>query len=667
MAGTTTRANEKDGLPAGAPARTRPAGKSGLKYRADIDGLRGVAVLSVFAYHLGLTRFAGGFVGVDVFFVISGYLISSILITEIEASRFTIAGFYERRIRRIFPALFAVMALTSIASVIFFLPDELVDYAKSLVAVTGFASNLFYAWHSGLYYFSPTPKPLVHTWSLAVEEQFYLSFPLFLMAVRRWFPRHLRAAVALLFVASFVTCCVVVLRNREAAYMLPYTRAWELLMGTLLSLKMLPALRSPLVRNAATLCGIGMILGPVLFYSHATLFPGAWALVPCGGAVLIIWAGEAGGSLVGAALSLRPLVFVGLISYSLYLWHVCILRFQRIDLLAGLGGVDIAGRWPGLSLHRLNLLVVIVPSFALAILSWKFVEQPFRSGSLRMKGRRLFAAAGGATAVSMGVAFWLIAAHGLPGRFPRQAQAVMSAIDPQQEARAMRTGTCFLLSTDVFEKFDRNTCLHADPDRKNYLLLGDGHAAMLYPALAKELRGARVMQASLANCVPAMRPLGSNDCRKMMAYIFEQYLPAHPVQAVLLAGGWQRENLSSLAGVIAWARQHQVAVIVFGPLPQYDAPLPRLLAYSIAWKRPALPDRHEYVYSKLLDAEMQTLAATSWHVPYISLYDAICRGDDCLEYADPEHTLPLMSGDNELSTPGADLVVQRLIDTGRLD
>src|ERR1700749_2041364 len=157
---------------------------------------------------------------------------------------------------------------------------------------------------------------------------------------------------------------------------------------------------------------------------------------------------------------------------------------------------------------------------------------------------------------------------------------------------------------------------------------------MLHPALAKELSSAHVMQASTANCLPTIAPSGTKDCRKMMAYIFERYLPAHPVQAVLLAGKWQRENLSSLTAVIAWARQPQVAVVVFGPMPEYDTPLPRLLAYSLAWQRPALPDQHRYAYTRLLDAEMRKLAATDWHVPYISLYDEICGGGPCLEYAD---------------------------------
>src|SRR5579864_1650859 len=204
MASTTVFADEKAKAPTKSNVSRGAAHKSGLKYRADIDGLRAVAVLSVLAFHIGLSRFKGGFVGVDVFFVISGYLISSIIFADINASRFTIAGFYERRIRRIFPALLALLAVASVVAVVYLLPSELVDYAKSMLAATGSASNLYFWLHSG-YFSSPMSKPLLHTWSLAVEEQFYISFPLFLLVVRRFFPERLRAAVLILFFVSLVT------------------------------------------------------------------------------------------------------------------------------------------------------------------------------------------------------------------------------------------------------------------------------------------------------------------------------------------------------------------------------------------------------------------------------------------------------------------------------
>src|SRR5882724_6692409 len=227
-----------------------------LKYRPDIDGLRAVAVLAVIAFHIELRKTPGGFVGVDVFFVISGYLISSIVFSEIAASRFSVMSFYERRIRRIFPALFGMLAVSTVFAFIYLLPAELVNYSKSMLASAASFSNLYFWQHSG-YFDSPTSQPLLHTWSLAVEEQFYISFPIFLVLIRRFFPQRLRVSVVALFVVSLLSSAIIVYRNQGTAFYMPYTRAWELLLGTMLSLRMFPRLQSTWLRNLATIAGIG--------------------------------------------------------------------------------------------------------------------------------------------------------------------------------------------------------------------------------------------------------------------------------------------------------------------------------------------------------------------------------------------------------------------------
>ncbi len=666
MSITATILEKNNVVSKGLRENSQAAVKSGLKYRADIDGLRAVAVLCVLAFHIGLSQFQGGFVGVDIFFVISGYLISSIIFAEISAGRFTVVEFYERRIRRIFPALFAMLLVSSIVAIIYLLPNELVDYAKSMLAATGSASNIFF-WRHSSYFDAPTSKPLLHTWSLAVEEQFYLTFPPFLLVVRRLFSKRLSAAVVLMFFASLIISCVVVQHDQTTAFYMPYTRAWELLLGTILSLKIIPAPRSAVLRNLVAMLGIGMIFWSVLFYSEETLFPGFSALLPCVGSGLIIWAGEAGGSLVGSALSLRPVVFVGLISYSLYLWHWPIIVLQKMGMLIGSAGIDPKMHWALLSPHRFDMLVEIVLSFVLAVLSWRFVETPFRRGALHLSGRPLFALAGGAMVGLFAAATWLILSHGLTGRFPDKALQVASILNGQEGVRAERIGTCFITTDFHFEKYDRSACLRVDDSKKNYLLLGDSHSAMLWPALSAELKGVNVMQASTAACEPSLTPHAGDDCKKMMDYVFHDFLPTHPVQGLLLAGRWEQKNLSSLNELILWAKQRQLPVIVLGPVPEYDAPLPRLLAYSIAWNKPGLAKQHLAAAQKVLDNEMQEMAATKWHIPYISLYSEICSSSDCREYADPDHKYPLMWDDNHLSAPGASVVIQGLVNKGELN
>jgi peptidoglycan/LPS O-acetylase OafA/YrhL len=636
-----------------------------LKYRADIDGLRAVAVLSVLAFHLGITRTAGGFVGVDVFFVISGYLISSIVFSEIASSRFSLVGFYERRIRRIFPALFAMLVVFSIFAMLYLLPTELVDYGKSMLAATASVSNFYFWQHSG-YFDAPTSQPLLHTWSLAVEEQFYITFPLFLVLVRSFLPKLLRVSVVILFLASLLASAVVVYKHQGTAFYMPYTRAWELLLGTILSLGMFPRLQSAWLRNLATLAGLGMIAFSVFSYTQNTRFPGFSALVPCVGSALIIGAGEGGPSVVSSLLSWRPIVFTGLISYSLYLWHWPVIILQHMGVLIGVSSITSHYYATFLTARRFDVLVEILFSLLLAVLSWRFVERPFRSGPLRLSGRPLFALAGAVMFILLMFSSVTVLVGGFKGRFPADAVKVASGLDGNEENSAMRTGACFITSDYHFSDYSYDLCLHQDQGKANYLLLGDSHAAMLWSALSTSLKEANIMQANTNGCEPLIRPLGTPDCKKMMNYIFQTYLSTHPVQGVFLVGRWLEQDLDELSSTIAWAKQHEVPVIVFGPMPEYDAPLPRLLAYSIAWNKASLASQHLVASSETLDAKMQLMAMNTWHVPYISLYREICDAQGCTEYTDATKTIPLMSDTNHLSQFGAFFIVQRLVEKGEL-
>jgi peptidoglycan/LPS O-acetylase OafA/YrhL len=638
---------------------------STMKYRPDIDGLRAVAVLSVLGFHAGLSRVSGGFVGVDVFFVISGYLISSIIFSEIAASRFSVVGFYERRIRRIFPALFTMLVLFSAFAVVYFLPSELVAYGKSMGAATASVSNIYFWNHSG-YFDSPISQPLLHTWSLAVEEQFYISFPIFLVLVRKFLPERLRSSVVLLFIASLLASILVVQHSAETAFYLPFTRAWELLLGTILSLGILPRIQSTSLRNAATLAGIGMIALAVLSYNQRTLFPGLSALVPCVGSALIIWAGEAGSSLVGAVLAWRPMVFIGLISYSLYLWHWPVIVARHMGVLTGIGALASNRVTALLSPHQFDVLFEVGLSLILAVLSWRFVERPFRKGPLHMTGRPLFALAGATAAVLLGFSTWTVLAAGFEGRFPAAAVRVASELDASEGSSVMRDGSCFITSENSFDEYNHDLCLHEVTGKRNYLLLGDSHSAMLWSALASSLPGSNVMQASTAACVPSLSPSGSSACKKMMTYIFRSYLPTHPVEGLFVVGRWQQKDMAGVTALVVWAKQHQTQVTIFGPLPEYDGPLPRLLAYSIAWNQPNLASKHLVAGMGSLDAEMQSLATNTWHVRYVSLYQEICGEEGCAEFADAAHKVPLMGDTNHLTPSGAALIIRRLVAKGEL-
>ncbi len=626
-------------------------------YRPDIDGLRAVAVLLVVFNHLR-TRFSGGYIGVDVFFVISGYLISGVILSEMNTGSFSIIRFYDRRIRRILPALIVMMLGTCILVFRYFVPPETESFARSMLAALFSVSNLLF-WHEAGYFDAPsTLKPLLHTWSLAVEEQFYIVFPIFLLAVRRFFPQRLKEAVWTLTAITFALACIWVRRDPTAAFYFAPLRAWELLIGTIISQHYVPVLRSSIQRNFASLTGLLLVMVPALMYTPQTPFPGLAALPPCLGAALLIAGGETGTSLVGRVLSWRPIVFIGLISYSLYLWHWPILVFQNTSLLLLHAGAG----------DKRSKFAVLAVSLVAATLSWRFVETPFRKGRFRPGRRTLFILAGAAASVVTMLGISAIVEHGFSGRFPQDALAVAeyTSFDP---TAAYRGGVCFMDSQNAFSDFRPQTCLAEDPARKHYLLLGDSHGAHLYPGLSAVFPELNLSQANAAGCVPLMpdaTPTSStreNGCLQMRRFIYKDYLPHHSIDTVLLAARWSDSDIPALGQTISWIKQQKAQVILLGPIIEFDVPLPRLLAISLREHAPSLLEQHRLKDPEQLDKRLADMARR-WGVPYISAYKNLCAateatspGDSpCPVYASPG--VPLL-WDTDHFTPQGSILYAR--------
>jgi peptidoglycan/LPS O-acetylase OafA/YrhL len=356
----------------------------GANYRRDIDGLRAVAIVSVLLCHAGL-GLPGGYVGVDVFFVISGYLITSLILKDLVQGTFSLSGFWERRIRRILPALFAVTIVTLAAGWLLLLPDAYSALGQSAIAVATLRSNILFSRQVGYFQSLAQEKPLLHTWSLAVEEQFYLLIPVVLLLFAR--RNRLRPAFFLLGAASILSFGLSVYgaQHAPAAYYLLPHRAWELLAGALLA--RLPAswqMAWPRGRNVAGVIGLVAIAIPCFLYDKGTRFPGIAALPPVLGTALLIWSGNGAAPIpkTGRLLALRPIAFVGLISYSLYLWHWPLFAF--------------ANYWAVKPLAHAERLLLVAISVILAILCWRYVERPFRNRALLASRQQLLA--GGALA-----------------------------------------------------------------------------------------------------------------------------------------------------------------------------------------------------------------------------------------------------------------------------
>ena len=373
-----------------------------LTYRPDIDGLRAIAVLAVVLYHADPTWLPGGFVGVDIFFVISGYLITKIIAGEIEQGRFSLMKFYVRRAKRILPALFVVLAATFLLSLALLTPSELRNLGDLMVATVLFVSNFMLWQESGYFDIAAERKPLLHTWSLAVEEQFYVLWPLALLLVLPGKRVPMRTLFVVVALGSFLLSCYGVVRQPAAAFFLLPTRAWELLLGAALALGLVRPIASVAWRNVATFAGALLIGGAVLLLDRNSAFPGWNALAPCLGAALLIHAGDKGDALVSRyVLMLKPMVFVGLISYSLYLWHWPLLSLARISQR---GELTHAAVW-----------TILGGAFVLSVLTWRYVENRFRRApapaSARTLGRYALASVmvgiiGGITIYSSGFAAW---------------------------------------------------------------------------------------------------------------------------------------------------------------------------------------------------------------------------------------------------------------------
>lgn len=448
-----------------------------MKYRSEIDGLRAVAVVPVVLFHGGFALFQGGYVGVDVFFVISGYLITSIILGDLRSGRFSLLRFYERRVRRIFPALFFMLAGCAPAAWISLAPNDLEDFGRSVVAVTLFCSNILFWSQSDYFDTAAELKPLLHTWSLAVEEQYYVLFPLLLASMRSAGYRLVLGALGFFAIGSLALAVWGSANQPEAAFFLLPTRAWEILLGAMAALYAehqgrLPDGAHP-VSQCASMTGIVMIGAAVFGFDANTPTPGLPTLLPTVGTVLILVFATTG-SLVARLLSTRGVVGIGLISYSVYLWHQPLFAFSKHVSVEPVGLVSS------------SLLALL--AFVLGFLSWRFVEQPFRVGQnigrkalfrMALVGSVAFMLAGAAGVMTHGFAGRRqFASPGIPGYdFDNKALT-------DQSLELLRDVTGDRPYRNRGSPGDRRLWFTGPDDVAKVLIVGNSHSIDLYNVFA---------------------------------------------------------------------------------------------------------------------------------------------------------------------------------------
>lgn len=522
-----------------------------MQYRSEVDGLRAVAIVPVVLFHAGFPGTSGGFVGVDVFFVISGYLITSLIVLESEAGHFSLIGFYERRARRILPPLFAMLFTSLPFAFLWMTPSELKSFGEGVAAVSIFLSNLLFYFHSG--YFAPKAllNPLLHTWTLAVEEQYYVLFPLFLMALWRFGRRPIVAAVGLIAVLSFAFAHLggsfnahfpFIDRNwafvpTSFGFFLTPARAWELMAGALIGLA-IPGRAFPYSRTteAAAAVGLGSIIYAIVTFNAQTPMPSVYTLIPVLGSALLI-ATATPKTLVGWLLGTRPFVGIGLISYSTYLWHQPLLAFTE--------------------LHFGNGWWIAIPatlSFLAGYLSWRYLETPFRNRS-QFTRKQIFAFSGIAMVTAISCGAYLTVSQGAVWRFS-PADRYLVSFDPEDEG------------IYVAARFDNLELPFSDSDsRRRVLIVGDSFAKDVVNMLAEnnllEKYQFRTVNVP-ADCQITVPIRDTAMCRKKSPLQEEVQDRIRRADFVILAAAWSPEAASNLPYTIRALHLDPAKLLVVG-------------------------------------------------------------------------------------------------------
>lgn len=549
----------------GAPRRT---------YRPDIDGLRAIAVVGVVFYHAGL-GVPGGFIGVDVFFVISGFLITGLIVKDLKNQSFSLFDFWERRARRILPALAVVTASTLFAGWFLLMPGDYKSLGSSVIALAALASNIQFWRSTGYFATASEEMPLLHTWSLSLEEQFYLLVPLFLMLLFRirkssW----VRSALIVVTIGSLIMATIGIHHAPSATfYLLPF-RAWELAIGSLLAIT--PPLKHQKTRSTLAWIGLGGILIPYALYSSKTPFPGPSAIPPVVGSALLIWTGMPGllATLPNRLLAARPLVWIGLLSYSFYLWHWPLFAYYRYLF---------SSRPP-----LLIALLIVLFSLFLAWLSLRFVERPFRAKNLLRSRTLLFGLSLATVCILALPSFVIWRTNGLPDRLSPEALRLANG---RLDSAFIKT----LTARDIPENMQRLGMPGATP---SLMVWGDSHAMAILPAVDAACKDLAITAiAATANLTaPTLEwykdsPNGLNIQapaynEKIISYLRARREQGHPIRIVLLAARWDsylnppedpRAFGQALELTVAELRKNGIQVAILKQVPYFDRDVPKSL------------------------------------------------------------------------------------------
>ncbi len=603
--------------------------------RNDIQGLRAFAVLSVIIYHVAPLRLPGGFIGVDVFFVISGYLIIASITKNLEAKRFNFSDFYNRRLSRLAPVYIVVTLVSACLLYNSLLPSEYTSFSRSAAASFAYISNFWFYTKAGYFDTELLTSPLLHTWSLSVEEQFYLIIPgiLYLAYKMRI---SIRLTLAVLTILSLFAGIIVTNINQPAAFYFSPLRFWQFMIGGYTALYIRSSLYSSITRDIITFSSIAALIVCCFVISHDD-FPGWKAIIPTILTAVILAMGNKT-NISYKVIGWKLPKYIGDISYSLYLWHWPLIVYFSVEVSSDLA--------------REYKLLVLLSTLVLSIISYHTIENPLRRALSKKSTKFNYTSY---------ILICSVLTSGLIVASTFKSDSAVGSLSHYEgflsyDSSAFRNGQCFLSSTsNDFRLYDKELCNTHTDGLTNMLLIGDSHAAHWYPALVSTFPNNSTTQATASGCKPVIGTTGPDRCVKLVEWVYGELINKYRFDKIIISARWRDNDITKLKQTLSYLAEYNTDVIVLGPIIEYNVPLPRLLAKGLSTEE--VMNKSSYHEIKIRDLKIRS--TTEEYARFISVLDTMCEYKTTCDLQ-TEDSIPLQFDYGHLTSEGATYIMKKM-------